>query len=63
MHWQWGDRLNIILYQIHNPCFHCIFRGFVGIVHAQLSEYVLAVAVYGVEAEISFGCNLLGGFS
>lgn len=56
-----GD-LYIIFHQVYDACLHGIFGGFVRIVYTQFPEDILPVAVYRMEAEVSFGSYFFGCF-
>ena len=53
MYREWGD-LYIIFHQVHDACLHGIFGSLVRIVYTQFPEDILSVAVYRMEAEVSF---------
>ena len=55
--------LNVVLHQFDNAAFDGLAHRLLGIVHLQLPEDVLAVAIDGVEAEVLFVGYLLGAFS
>ena len=56
-------QLNIVFRQIYNPRPHCIFGGFVYIVHSEFPEDIFTMAVDGVKAQVLFCGNFFSSLA